>query len=95
MSDDANSSPYELVESLYGPGAVGAWVPTILSILISWTVSKRHGCKDTLSIDLVTMLLFPIVAAGHLIYQITRLNDPITLTLTSPAPTAKPPISPF
>lgn len=77
------TSRYQLVDSLYGPGTVGAWLLTICAVLISWTFNKSSRRKDSISIDFVGALLLPLVAAGHLIFQLSRLPYSVTETITS------------
>ena len=77
------TSRYQLVDSLYGPGTVGAWLLTLCAVLISWTLNKSTRRKDSISIDFVGALLLPLVAAGHLIFQVLRLPYSISETITS------------
>jgi hypothetical protein len=77
------TSRYQLVDSLYGPGTVGAWLLTLTAVLISWTLNLSTRRKDTLSIDLIGALLRPLVAADHLAWQLHRLPYPIIETITS------------
>jgi len=76
-------SRYELVDSLYGPGTIGAWLLTLCAVLISWTVNTSSRRKDTISMDFIAMLLLPIVAASHLIVQIMQLPTSVVETITS------------
>ena len=59
---------YQLVDSLYGPGIVGAWLLTLCAVLISWTLNASSRRKDTISIDFIAALLLPMVAASHLVF---------------------------
>ena len=77
------TSRYQLVDSIYGPGTVGAWLLTLCAVLISWTLNKSIRRKDSISIDFVAALLLPLVAAGHLIFQVSRLPYSIAGTITS------------
>jgi hypothetical protein len=77
------SSKYALVDSLYGPGTVIAWLLTTFSILINWTLHTKSRHEDTITVDLAATLVFPIVAAGHLISQIHRLSTPVSEVMTS------------
>ncbi|KAF8846851.1 hypothetical protein BDZ45DRAFT_637730 [Acephala macrosclerotiorum] len=77
------TSRYQLVDSLYGPGTVGAWLLTLCAVLISWTLNISTRCKDNISIDFVGALLLPLVSAGHLIFQASRLPYSVAETITS------------
>ncbi|KAE9364758.1 hypothetical protein N431DRAFT_489255 [Stipitochalara longipes BDJ] len=66
-------SRYQLVDSLYGPGTVGACLLTLCAVFVSWTVNVSSRSKDTISIDFIAALLLPAVAAGHLVFQVVRL----------------------
>ena len=77
------TSRYQLVDSLYGPGTVGAWLLTLCAVLISWTLNKSTRRKDSISIDFVGALLLPLGAAGHLIFQVSRLPYSIAETISS------------
>jgi hypothetical protein len=68
------------ISSLYGPGAVGCWLLTVVSCLISWTLPKKsHGLmprrgrsRDSIDNDFIATLALPVIAAGHLIAQTKR-----------------------
>jgi hypothetical protein len=77
------TSRYQLVDSLYGPGTVGAWLLTLTAVLISWTLNRNTRHKDTISIDFIGVLVLPLVAAGHLAWQVYRLPYSIIETITS------------
>ncbi|EPE34390.1 hypothetical protein GLAREA_10084 [Glarea lozoyensis ATCC 20868] len=77
------TSKYQLVDSLYGPGTVGAWLLTLSAVLISWTLNKSTRRKDTISIDLIGAVLLPMISAGHLVFQVYNLPYSITETITS------------
>lgn len=77
------TSRYQLVDSLYGPGTVGAWLLTLCAVLISWTLNRSTRLRDSISIDFAGALLLPLVAAGHLIFQVSRLPYPVAETITS------------
>ncbi|KAJ5654131.1 hypothetical protein N7490_001134 [Penicillium lividum] len=78
-----NTSRYQLVDSLYGPGTVGAWLLTLCAILISWTLNTSSRRKDSISLDFIAGLLFPLIAAGHVIFQIIRLPVPVAEAITT------------
>ena len=78
-----DTSRYQLVDSLYGPGTVGAWLLTICAVFISWTLNASSRRKDTISIDFIAMLLLPMIAAGHLVFQIVRLPFSVVETITA------------
>lgn len=77
------TSRYQLVDSLYGPGTVGAWLLTLCAVLISWTLNKYKRCKNSVSIDFVGTCLLFMVAAADLIFQMTRLFYSVAETITS------------
>lgn len=64
------SDRYLLVSSFYGPGSVGCWLFTVASVVIAWTLNRRHRVKDTITNDLLATLTYPVVAAGHLLLQV-------------------------
>ena len=68
-SDDAAVDVYATVSSLYGPGTVSCWYLTTLSVLTSWTLHPHKRKSNSIDIDLIATLTFPVVAAGHLISQ--------------------------
>jgi hypothetical protein len=78
-----DTSRYQLVDSLYGPGTVGAWLLTLCAILISWTLNTSSRRKDTISVDFVGALLLPMVAASHLVFQVARLLFSVGETITA------------
>ena len=61
------SSPQCLtgVSGVYGPGSMLGWYLTILGCLVSWTLHPRHKETDSISADMVAVLLFPLAAASH------------------------------
>jgi hypothetical protein len=77
------NSRYQLVDSLYGPGTVGAWLLTLCAVLISWTLNASSRRKDTISVDFIAALLLPLVAAGHLVLQVARLPVPVAEAITA------------
>ena len=62
-----------LVSSLYGPGTVTSWYLTIISLGVSWLWHPQKRTSDSIDVDLITVLTFPTVAAGHLLYQLRQL----------------------
>jgi multidrug transporter EmrE-like cation transporter len=78
-----DTSRYQLVDSLYGPGTVGAWLLTLCAILISWTLNTSSRRKDTSSVDFVGALLLPMVAVSHLVFQVARLPFSVAETITA------------
>jgi hypothetical protein len=61
---------YELVSSLYGPGTTACWYLTIISCLASWTLHPSKRTSGSIDSDFLALLIFPTVAAGHLIFQL-------------------------
>ncbi|EXK78223.1 hypothetical protein FOQG_17094 [Fusarium oxysporum f. sp. raphani 54005] len=80
---DSENARYDLVESLYGPGTVIAWLLAIASVIITWTVDKKCRRRDNLSVDFVAVALFPMVASSHLIFQVSRLPVTVAKVVTS------------
>jgi hypothetical protein len=78
-----DASRYQLVDSLYGPGTVGAWLLTLCAVLISWTLNASSRRKDTISVDFVAALLLPLIAAGHVVFQIIRLPVSVAEVITA------------
>ena len=78
-----DTSRYQLVDSLYGPGTVGAWLLTLCAVLISWTLNTSSRRKDTISIDFIAALLLPMIAASHLIFQVARLPFSVAEAITA------------
>jgi hypothetical protein len=77
------TSTYILVDSLYGPGTVIAWLLTMVSVLIDWTLNKSMRHDDTVNFNLIAALILPIISTGHLTYQITRLLASVPQIITS------------
>jgi hypothetical protein len=82
-SGDMDSSHYQLVDSLYGPGTVGAWLLTLCAVLISWTLNRSSRRKDTISVDFIATLFLPLVATSHAIFQIVRLPVSVAEVITT------------
>jgi hypothetical protein len=78
-----DASRYQLVDSLYGPGTVAAWLLSLCALLISWTLNTSSRRKDTISVDLIAALLLPLIAAGHVIFQIVRLPVSVAEVVTT------------
>ena len=64
------SNRYALVSSFYGPGAVEGWYLTTLACLISFSLHPRKRSRDSITADLIAVLIFPTVAAADLITQV-------------------------
>ncbi|KAF1977727.1 hypothetical protein BU23DRAFT_499607 [Bimuria novae-zelandiae CBS 107.79] len=75
--------PYALVQSLYGPGTVTAWLLTLTSVFLTWTLNRHSRSKDTISLDFIAVLLFPVVASAHFMYRMTQLTVPMAQLITS------------
>ncbi|RYC78125.1 hypothetical protein BFJ63_vAg19001 [Fusarium oxysporum f. sp. narcissi] len=78
----------QLVSSFYGPGTTGCWYFTTLSCLLLWTLHpKRKNC-DSIDTDFIAVLTYPVVAAGHLVVQLTTYTDLTAemMTTKDPAP---------
>lgn len=61
---------FELVSSLTGPGNLTCWFLLLLSVLVSWTLNPRTARRDTITNDLLAVLLLPLVAVAHLLHQL-------------------------
>ncbi|KAK5741796.1 hypothetical protein LTR17_003787 [Elasticomyces elasticus] len=58
------------VSGLYGPGSYGCWLLIVCSVFVSWTVNCETRRTDGFTNDLLGTLSLPVVAAGHLMYQL-------------------------
>ncbi|KAL9584926.1 MAG: hypothetical protein Q9212_001828 [Teloschistes hypoglaucus] len=67
-----DNSPYELVSPFYGQGVMACWLLAFLSCVVSWAVDPRKRASDSIDIAFIAVLVFSIVAAGHLIVQLLR-----------------------
>jgi len=81
-----NPGRLTLVSSLYGPGAIGCWLAIVGSVFVSWTVNKDTRKVDLITNDLIATLTLPVVAAGHLVYQIATFPGPRRDILTTLEP---------
>ena len=72
---DFDDNRFELVSSLYGPGTTGCWYLTVLSCYISLAAHPTKGTSGSIDADLIVVLTFPAVAAGHVLVQ-TRSFPP-------------------
>ncbi|VUC25246.1 unnamed protein product [Clonostachys rosea] len=61
---------YKLVSGFYGPGSIGCWYLLVISVLISWVFDPR--CRFRVTKDLIAAVIYPTVAAGHLLIQIVN-----------------------
>lgn len=69
------ADPYALASSFYGPGVILGWYMICLSCFIRVlldTNAHRAGRNIHLSADLVAMLLYPAIAAGHLLFRLVQ-----------------------
>ena len=56
---------------------------TLRAVLISWTLNASSRRKDTISVDFIAALLLPLVAAGHLMFQVARLPLSVAEAITA------------
>lgn len=70
------------VSSLYGPGAVGSWVLTLFSVLVTCTVNLRSNRKDTITNDFIATLPVPAIPSTNLVYQLQQFSGNIEELLT-------------
>lgn len=77
---------YSQISSYYGPGAIGGWLLTVVSVFVSWTLNKDARKKDTIDLDFTAVLLFPAFAAGHLFFQLLRYPGPRASVMTTTDP---------
>jgi len=66
---------FQLVSSLYGPGNFTAWLCTLASVLISWTLHPEYTHKDTITNDVIITLVLPIISAGDFLHQLLIYRD--------------------
>ena len=78
-----DASRYQLVDSLYGPGTVAAWLLSLCAVLMSWTLNKSSREKDSISLDFIAALLLPLIAAGHIVLQIVRMPVSVAEAITT------------
>lgn len=52
-------------------------------MVISWTLNTSSRHKDTVSVDFIAALLLPLVAAGHLVFQVARLPASVAEVITA------------
>jgi len=71
------------VSSLYGPGTVGGWLFTLLSVLVTWTANPRSRRKDTITNDLIATLTLPTISTIHLLQQIRTSSHSVRSILTA------------
>ncbi|CAH0057368.1 unnamed protein product [Clonostachys solani] len=66
-----DSNDFALVSGFYGPGAIGCWYYLITLFAVSWAFNpeetRRMRCPTP---DFAAMMLYPVVAIGHLVIQI-------------------------
>ena len=53
------------VHGLYGPGSMLCWYLLILSCMVQWTSQPHRKDKDSISLEMIAILLFPLAAAWH------------------------------
>ncbi|KAK3385368.1 hypothetical protein B0H63DRAFT_472800 [Podospora didyma] len=70
------SERFELVSSLYGPGAFICWLCVIASVLVSWTLNPVCRRKDSISNDYMAALTLPLIAAVHFFHQNITYEGP-------------------
>ena len=79
-SPEQNNDRLALVSSFYGPGAVTCWYLTTLAVLTSWTLHPTKRKSGSIDEDIIAVLTFPAVAAGHILWQARKLlseEDPL------------------
>jgi hypothetical protein len=81
-----DSSRYQLVSSLYGPGTVVCWYLTWVSVQVSWITHPKKGTFDSIDPDFIAVLTLPTVAAGHLISQIHSYPGVLSEMMTTQDP---------
>ena len=69
-TEATQSDEYALVSSFYGPGAVVGWYLTALAYLVSFSLHPRKRNRDSITVDLITVLTFPAFAAADLIMKV-------------------------
>lgn len=67
------------VNGLYGPGTMLGWYLNLLACLTSWILHPHHKRKDSINADLLSLLLFPLAAASHLISLARNVSQNATL----------------
>lgn len=64
---------YAIISSFYGPGAAACWYLTFISVLLSWLFHAERSVSGFIDEDLIAIVTFPAVAAGHILWQIRYL----------------------
>ncbi|KAL8774564.1 MAG: hypothetical protein Q9209_000937 [Squamulea sp. 1 TL-2023] len=72
-------SPYLLLSSFYGPGAIGGWYLTGLAYIIYIGLNRDRRNQDSITSDLIAFLTFPTVAAAHLISQVRSFREDVQI----------------
>ena len=73
-----NPDPYAFASSFYGPGVVFAWYMILLTVTLNIKHDAEHRPNNglRLSPDLVTLLSYPALAAGHLLVRLADFPPP-------------------
>lgn len=75
-----------LVSGFYGPGATICWYLTMMSCFVSWTMHPKRRTSGSIDPDFIAVLTFPIVAAAHLIFQLSSFPKSISSIATPVEP---------
>ena len=74
LTEATQSNEYDLVSSFYGPGVVVGWYLTALACLISFSLHPLKRTHDSITADLIAVLIFPTVAAVDTITRVRAYN---------------------
>lgn len=72
MPTTVDYNPPELSSPFYGQGVRACSELAFLACLISWAIDPRKRASDSIDLAFIAVLVFSIVAAGHLIVQLWR-----------------------
>ncbi len=70
--DAKNPDPYAFASSFYGPGVVFGWYMILLTAILNIRYDAVHRPSNVLRLspDLVAVLSYPAIAAGHLLVRL-------------------------
>lgn len=65
---------FSFVSGYYGPGVVLCWGLVTWAFMLTWPLDPHHAAsqKDVISNDLIAILMYPAIAAGHVFVQVTQ-----------------------
>jgi hypothetical protein len=61
---------FHTVLGMYGPGTFAGWLLATCSVVVSWALNPKDSGTDTITNDFFGVMLAPIFAAAHVLYQV-------------------------